>query len=349
MSVRPARIVNGRAAPMIFRATNMRWAVAAGGLIVSLILCYVAVRDVRLSQMWVALGRSNLTWLAPALIVFTASIVLRALRWRMLFEPTHRPGVTAATRALLVGYLFNNIFPARAGEAARIVWLRRDADVPRAETLATIVVERIFDVLSLLLLLFAALPWLPQVTWFRQAAILAAVVAGVGVMTAVGLAIFGDRPVRLLMRPLGFLPAERIEFAVQHTTKGLVALRRPTVALGAFAVTTGSWLVMGGSFWLLMRGFDFGVDASAALLVLVTVNLTMIVPSGPAALGVFEAGTVVALHAYRVPQSEALSYALVVHALNFLPFIVAGAWLLFREAMSRRLRSSIVLEQQAPS
>jgi len=126
-----------------------------------------------------------------------------------------------------------------------------------------------------------------------------------------------------------------------------VAIRKPSVAIAAFAVTTASWLVMAVSFWLLMRGFDFGANASAALLVLVTVNLTMIVPSGPAALGVFEAGTVVALHPYRVPQSGALSYALVLHALNFVPFIVAGGGVLLGRAIPLHIR--IPMERRAPS
>jgi uncharacterized protein (TIRG00374 family) len=327
----------------------VRWALTAGGLIVTFLMLYIAVRDVHLDDTWDALGRSHHAWLAPALIVFAASIFLRALRWRMLFEPSHRPGTRAATRALLVGYLFNSLLPARAGEAARIVRLRNEACVPRAEALATVVVERIFDVLSLLLVLFVALAWLPPVTWFRQAAILAGVLAGAVVITTVVLAIFRDRPIRALMRPLGFLPAERVQFAVQHTTRGLVALRRPAVALGAFAATMVSWLVMGASFWLLMRGFDFGVDAGAALLVLVTVNLAMIVPSGPAAMGVFEAGTVAALHAYRVPQSHAFSYALVLHALNFLPFIAAGAWVLFGRTLTLHLRRLTGLEQRVRS
>ena len=330
-------------------AATMRWALTGVGVIVTVLLCYIAVRDVRLTETWNALSRSQLIWLAPAFIVFALSIFVRALRWRMLFEPAHRPGTKAATRALLVGYLFNNLLPARAGEAARIVQLHKEARVPRAEALATVVVERIFDVVSLLLLLFAALPWLPSVTWFRQAAILAGVVAVIVVVMVVGLAIFGDRPIRTLVRPLRFLPAERVEFAVQNITRGLVAMRRPVVALGAFAATIVSWLVMGVSFWLLMRGFGFGIDASAALLVLVTVNLTMIVPSGPAALGVFEAGTVVALHAYQVPQSEALSYALVLHMLNFLPFIAAGSWVLFGRSISLHLRPPTIFEQRIRS
>lgn len=315
----------------------MRLGATAGGLVVTAVLCYIAVRDVQLDQMWDALGESNLAWTLPALAVFAVSIFLRALRWRILFEPASRPSNRDATSALLVSYFFNNLLPARAGEAARIVWIRRVAGVPAGEALATVVVERIFDVLSLLVLLFAALPWLPSVTWFRQAAILAAVLAVIVAAMTVVLVIYGDRPIRALMRPFKFLPAERVEGAVRNISRGLVALRRPSVALGAFGMTALSWLVMGVSFWVLMQGFDFGVGASAALLVLVTVNLVMVVPSGPAALGVFEAGTVVALHAYRVPQSHALSYALVLHALNFFPFIVVGGWLVLRRTIGRRL------------
>jgi glycosyltransferase 2 family protein len=317
------------------------------GCITTVLLCWIAVRDVRPSQIVEGLTHSDVRWFVPALVVFGVSIFLRVVRWRMLFEPARRPSTGAATRALLVGYFFNNLLPARAGEAARIIRVHNEAGVPRAEALTTILVERVFDVLSLLVVLFAALPWLPHVAWFRQAAILGALLAAVLAAMAATLAVFGDRPVRALLRPLRFLPAERLEFATRHTVQGLVAMRKPSVAFAAFAVTTASWLVMAVSFWLLMQGFDFGAAASAPLMVLVTVNLTMIVPSGPAALGVFEAGTVVALHAYGVSQAPALSYALVLHVLNFVPFVIVGGAVLLRRGIPLHLRPPI--EQRAPS
>jgi uncharacterized protein (TIRG00374 family) len=324
-----------------YRANRSRGVTTVVGLVVTVLLCWVAVRNVRLGELLDGLRRCHLTWLGPALVVFAMSILLRAMRWRMLFEPAHRPPTGTATRALLVGYFFNNLLPARAGEAARIIRVRDEAGVPRAEALTTVVVERVFDVLSLLIVLFVALPWLPPVSWVQQAAVLAAALAAGLVVVMLGLAIFGERPIRWLLRPMRFLPAERLEFAARHMVQGLVAMRRPSVALAAFAVTTASWLVMAASFWLLMQGFDIGANAGAALLVLVTVNLAMIVPSGPAALGVFEAGTVVALHAYRVPRSGALSFALVLHALNFFPFIFAGGLVLFGRAIPLHLRTPI--------
>jgi glycosyltransferase 2 family protein len=73
-----------------------------------------------------------------------------------------------------------------------------------------------------------------------------------------------------------------------------------------------------------MLGFDLGLSPAAGLLVSVAVGVAMVLPASPAALGAFEAATVVALDAYGVPRSEALSYALVLHALNLVPFLVAG-------------------------
>jgi uncharacterized protein (TIRG00374 family) len=305
--------------------------VTIGGFMVTALLCFIAVRDVRLTEVFDGLRRTKLTWLGPTLVVFGISILLRALRWRVLFEPARRPPMGATTRALLVGYLFNNLLPARTGEIARIIQLRNEASVPATEAATTVVLERILDVVSLVALLFAALPWLPRLTWITGAAVLGGIVTGSLVLIAVALALFGERPIRVLLRPLTFISAQRAELAVRHVERGLVALREPSVGIVALALTIASWLVMGASFWLLMQGFGYGgLGPGAALLVLVTVNMAMVLPSAPAALGVFEGSTVVALHAYGAPGAAALSYALVLHAVNFFPFIAVGGWVLFR-------------------
>jgi glycosyltransferase 2 family protein len=79
------------------------------------------------------------------------------------------------------------------------------------------------------------------------------------------------------------------------------------------------------SFWLVTLSFDLDLPVVSGLLVLTAVGLSLILPAGPGSVGVFEAAVIVALRAYDVPQAEALSYALVLHAVNFFPYIVAGA------------------------
>lgn len=305
------------------------------GIGVTVVFTYLAVRNAHLSEVRDALGESNMLWLLPALAALAVAVWLRALRWWSLFGRSTRPPLAAVTRALFVGYFFNNVLPLRAGEAARIVALNRDTGTSRAEIVATAVLERVYDVLALLLLLFVMLPWLPDVRWLRAAAVFGAVVA-VGALAAVFLLMrFGHRPLHFVLRPLGRLPMvepERVERGALNLEQGLAGLRHPEIALPAAFWTVLSWVVVGVSAWLVTLGFDLGVSLSplAGIFVVITINLALVLPSSPAAVGVFEAATLLALDAYGITESRALSYALVLHALNFLPFIAVGLWLVRR-------------------
>jgi hypothetical protein len=115
-----------------------------------------------------------------------------------------------------------------------------------------------------------------------------------------------------------------VEAAVRNLTQGLIVLRSTRLGLLAFFLTVVSWIVLGTSFWLLTLGFDFGLSPMSGLLVVIATGLSHLLPSAPAGVGVFEAAAIFALAAYGVPRAPALSYALVAHALNVLPFVAAG-------------------------
>jgi uncharacterized protein (TIRG00374 family) len=242
---------------------------------------------------------------------------------------------------MMIGYMVNNILPLRAGEALRVVVLHEEAGTSRAEALATAVSERVYDVLALLVLLLVASPFLPDVTWLRRAAVVTIVLLVLLVVVFVVLVRYGERPVRFLLRPAARFPRvseERVGYAAASIVRGFSALRRPAIAGPAFAVTTISWLVLAFSFWLAMQAFDLGVGYGAAPLVVISINLALVVPSSPAAVGVFEAATLVALRAYGIETSLALAYAVVLHALNFFPYVVVGFAVLYRHALRRRTR-----------
>jgi uncharacterized protein (TIRG00374 family) len=321
-------------------SARLRHALLWSGLAISLAFTYLALRNVDLHVFARGLRESNYVWLVPSLAVLAAAVFVRALRWRFLFDADTRPPVDAVTSALLIGYLFNNILPARAGEAIRAIVLHQRVGTARFEAFATAATERVFDVLCLLVLLFAALPFLPEVTWVRNAAILAAVVGVLVVALVVVLARYGPRPLAWLLRPLARLPrlstADTDQAAV-NAVRGLAAIRSPRLALTAFALTLGSWLVVAVSFWLLTLAFSLHVGLGAGLLVTIAVNLALILPASPGGIGVFEAATQVALGAYGIGASEALSYAVVLHGLNFLPYVVVGYVALQRH--TARLRS----------
>jgi uncharacterized protein (TIRG00374 family) len=309
------------------------------GLVVTVTCMYVAVRGVALDDALDALADSDLRWLAPTVPVFVLAIALRALRWWSLFEASQRPPLRAIAYALLIGYFFNNILPARAGEAARVIALHKRASTPKAETVGTVVVERLFDVLALLIVLFASYPWLPEISWLRAAAIFGAVVMAVLLALVFVVVRYEERAVHWLLSPLrrvereGF--AERVGAAAVNATRGLVALRTPQIALRGMTLTIASWATLGVSYAILTNAFALDLPLAGGMLVAVAINLSLVLPSSPAALGVFEAATVIALRAFDVPHAEALSYALVLHLLNLVPFLVIGAVLLGSGALRR--------------
>lgn len=309
------------------------------GLLVSAVFAYLAVRNAQLDEVWSALTASDYEWVVPALGAMTAAFFLRALRWRVLFAPSRRPPFRLTASALYIGYLFNNVLPARAGDAASVIALNRRARTPIAEATGTLVVERAFDLLSLLLLLFVALPWLPDLSWVHAAGFLAGALVLAIVSVVIALAAFGERPFVFAGRHLGrlrlFSGLGQGKVAA-NLYDGLQGLRRLSTGLLAFLLTALSWLVLAVGFWLVTVAFDLGLSPLAGLLVVIAVGLGMILPSSPAALGVFEAATVLVLTAYGISNSQAVSYALVLHALNALPFLVLAPLLLrpYRGALS---------------
>jgi uncharacterized protein (TIRG00374 family) len=300
-------------------------------LLISALFAYLALHDIDFDETWRALRTLEYWWLVPATVTFVLSIPIRAIRWRVLFEPDRRPPLGATTNAMLLGSFFNSILPARAGEAVRVVALKHYAAVSLAESSATVVVERVFDVLSLLLLLFVTAWWLPHVSWLQSAAVLGTVLLIVLSCAVAAIVIFGERPMQLLLSPITKLPAFRdadVDKIASSLKRGLSPLRRPGHGLLAFGWTLAGWLMIGLSSWFLMLGFDLHLSFLAGLLTTVAVGLAFIIPAAPAALGVFEAAAIATTRAYGVPQSQGLAYAVVLHALNFFPYILGGLVLL---------------------
>jgi uncharacterized membrane protein YbhN (UPF0104 family) len=311
------------------------------GLAVSGVFAYLAVRGVDLSEVWRALRHCRYWTLAPALALLAIANVLRAWRWQLQFAPATRPRLWPALSALLVGTFFNSVLPARAGEAAQVVALRRSSRTSLSETAATVLLGRVWDVLSVLVLLFVLAPWLPPVSWLRAAVYLA-----VGLVAGIVLVVVaGRRLLRLLLRPLArlpFLTLAHTESAAAGIWRGLVSVRRPGPAVVAFTLTTASWLVFGISNWLVLEGFSLGLSPLAGILASIALSLAMILPSSPASVGVFEAAVLLALKPYGVPKSEALSVALLLHALNLFPYLVAGIVCLRLEARSKGVETAVV-------
>ena len=300
-------------------------------LAVTVLFSYVALSGVNFEEAWRALRTSDYLWLVPALLALGLSMGARALRWRSLFAPGRRPPLGAVSNAMMIGYLYNNILPARSGEVARVVVLNKRSSAQPVEIAGTVVLERLYDVVGILVIFFVAAPWLAPVSWLETAAIAAGVLAVAIVVTTLVLALGGERPLRLLLRPLRRWPRfteERMERTVAELMNGLSGLRHPGVALLGGFWTIVAWMLTAVVAYLVSLAFPLHVPFACGVLVTVAVGIAMILPSPPAALGVYEGAALIGMKAYGLSHTAALPYALVLHLVNFVPFIVVGVVLL---------------------
>lgn len=306
---------------------SSRSLITVAGLAISAGAAYFALRKIDYGRSEHAFVTANYWWLIASLFALVAAVVVRVVRWQLLFHEPTRPGFAAAMRAMLVGLFFNLILPARAGEAARILSLHRETGTSRSEAFGTVVVERVFDVLSLLVLLFVCLPFLPAVSWASRAAVVAGAAFVLAAVATILVRHWGWRLLEPIFRGgerLRLVPRGSAATAAQRLTHGLAGLLHTRIAGPAAVLTVLSWLLLGLSYWGGLAAFGLPGGYALALLVMVTTNLAFVIPSAPAAVGVFEATAVAAFRVDHVGYSSALSCAVVLHALNFFPFLLAA-------------------------
>ena len=307
---------------------RLRPVLLLAGLALSIVLTYFALRDIDLAAFLDALASGDPAWYVASFAVFAAAYVVRLVRWWLLFEPAGRPQIRALGRAILVGDFLASLLPVlRLGEVARVVVLHREVKTPRSVSLGTVVTERLQDAVTLLVLLFVAVPFAPAVAWLRGATLLLGLLLLAIAVTVLVIWRFGHRPLGFVLRPLARLPGfsrARTDFVAEGIVRGLAGLRKTRLALASSALSMLFWLGVALSYTLALRGAGLELGLDAAILVAVATTFSNLLPGLPASVGLFEAATLVALEPYGVDGALALSGAVVIHVLTFLPFFVLG-------------------------
>ena len=134
------------------------------GILISAVFLYLALNTLHLSEFWQALQRANYWWLIPGVAVYFVGVWVRAWRWHYMLRPLKKIPTATMFPIVTIGYMGNNIYPARAGEVLRAAVLKQREGVPISASLATVVIERIFDGVVMLAFVFLNLPELARLT-----------------------------------------------------------------------------------------------------------------------------------------------------------------------------------------
>jgi glycosyltransferase 2 family protein len=314
------------------------------GLIISIVFLYLALRGLHIDQVWDSLKTANYWWLIPGVAVYFMGVWVRAWRWHYLLRPLKSISTRKMFPIVTIGYMGNNIYPARAGEVLRAVVLKNHEGVPISASLATIFIERVFDGVVMLGFVFLNLPELARLNSdsgfignIRNLSIWGAV-AFIGALVVFLLAAAFPAVSEKFIEKVfvRFLPErfrEKVLGVTRRFLSGLESLRSPREAFMVFLTSVVIWLFETGKYWFVMHAFPFQVSFFALMLMNGIVNLATTLPSAPGYVGTFDAPGIALLTAYGVPGEIAAGYTLLLHVALWLPITALGAFYFAREGL----------------
>jgi glycosyltransferase 2 family protein len=313
------------------------------GVAITVALLAWVLRDVSLAEVWHQARRAHPGWLLLAVALTTSTFVLRVFRWRLLLLTEDGRAVARLPmwHAVAIGFMANNILPFRAGELLRVFAISRLAPVKASSALSSVVLERLFDGLAIITLLFvglvsAGIPAGAEVAGIRVADLATRTAIFVGILLAacVGALVFPRAAHAVIRRVAPARLAGRIAGVLDGILAGLGALAAPGRVIGVTAWSFVIWLVNGASFSAAFAAFGIDVGFGGALLLQSLLVLGIAVPSTPGFFGPFEAAIKAVLLLFAVESSAAVAYGLTYHFTTFVPITLLGLWSLARTPVS---------------
>ena len=321
------------------------------GLIVAAVAIWYTMRNVSIQELIDSFKHVNYSYLLLTFILMALTYVVRALRWRILLNPLKEVCTSELYSPLMVGFMAG-VLPARAGEFVRAYLLGKRVGLSFASSFATIVVERLFDLIMLLLMFAGLLVFYghifeSNISWsgitvkdlaFNFGVVSLMIVAGL--MAFIFLLAFHHEKALVLVhwviKPLPEKWQYKIVQLTETFSQGLVIVKSVKTLVYIMAATVLVWGLIVLQYYPLYWAYDLK-DKSAESLVLLTVMVCILITvlPTPGFLGSFNAGVLIALHKIMGEAEVAsVSFSFVAWTLNFAVIFIGGIYFLFHDHLS---------------
>lgn len=327
------------------------------GMAISLFFLFLLFRKIDFAKLAAAFRELDYRYLWPAILSTFASYFFRAVRWRYLILPIKTAGMANLFSSTIIGYMANNLLPARLGEFIRAYVLAEKEKIGASSVFATLVLDRLFDGFTVLLILLVTFftVKLPAGMENIQHAMVVGGYATLALYCGVifFLVVLKARTdwtlglVSFLLRPL---PAQASEKIVALLVSFISGLRLPGKIAELLALAVSSLLIWTTAIWpvdLLLRAFGLHLPITASMFIMVFLVFAVMVPASPGYVGTYHFACVTALSAYGIQSEKALSIALIIHGVSFFPVIALGFCYLWKDNISiRKISESTVKQEQ---
>jgi len=313
------------------------------GIVVSIVILVWIGFKVDFSLLLKSFAELDSYWVLLMTVIYLAGFLVRGLRSKYMLTPLKEVAFKSAVESVIVGYMANSIFPARAGEFIRAIFLGKKESMSKTSVLGTVLIERVFDGLVLVAIMIICSLLLKPVG-INYGLINAIIVTGCLIFgIAIGFIIVGAyRRLWLeahLARLTNYLPDKLSERLLPIITNLLNSFNFVSTYKTLFMVLALSiivWTIEGLVFWTGLIAFHFPPQFIIAYFTLALVNLWMILPSAPGGVGVFQGANVFAFSFFGLAPEKALSFSIVVHAVMIISVTLIGLFIINKYSFSMR-------------
>jgi len=310
-----------------------------GSLIAFAILAYV-LRDIRLEDIKNLAGRVSVTFILLALATHATVNVVKAYRWKVIVEKTKRLKFIRTIPMFSAGQVINVLLPALTGQAGRILLFAKKADLSKTYVLSTVVIEVIFDAISLLVCI--ALLSTATIVFPREYLHISYLVAIVTLLSLILLYLmlhYTDR-VEILNRELFRRRWPSVYVGIRKFyrsfTKGISLLRSGQYFFRTLTSSLLAWMFHAAAIYFLFLSFGFELPLISAVVIMVINTVALMVPITPGNAGTFELAVAAPLLAFKIGRTDAVMFALALHIIDFLPIMIMGSIFIHTERLSLR-------------
>lgn len=301
------------------------------GFVLSAVFLYLALKDTDLAKVRHAFGSARYWPMIPMFLSLLGFYWLKALRWSVLLSPSHKVSGTQLIPAMMAGAAGNNLLPAHFGELVRVYFAGKKFDIPKSTVLATLVVERLFDIITVLVIFSIALMAGEYSTKFYGGAVFLLVLAVVIMVVSALLTRYTGCFISFVETRMTFLSIgirQKIAKQILDLSTGLMALRQRRLYLGVAMNSLFQWLFMAACLYFSLVAFDIDVSPMVAVVILGFTVVGLTLPTSPGFFGTIEYCYVLGLTTVGVDASTALSAAIFYHLPAWIGVTVIGLVLL---------------------
>ncbi|MFC6230992.1 lysylphosphatidylglycerol synthase transmembrane domain-containing protein [Paenibacillus allorhizosphaerae] len=307
------------------------------GILVSVILIYIVLNGIDFGDVWNIIINLDYLILVPAVIIQILSYWVRSMRWAIILKNIKTVRVNRLFPIICISYMANNLLPLRIGEFVRAYLMGKKENISATAVFSTVILERIYDGITLLLFLGVTAILYPFPSWVKQIGLVTTLFFFCALVFIFCLVVFKKRTLSFINLFIQVLPGKfnkKIDDIIEKFIDGFDTIKdkKKLVPIAVYSIVI--WSMEAYLFYALAKAFDFNSAVYLAFFTLVVVNLGIMIPSSPGYVGTFEYFITKALSVFGISKEISLSYALILRVFQYLPITLIGFLFLLKEGIS---------------